>query len=46
MRDLAARHTQWGAPTMVIHDLDRNELYVWLSDSERVKWQEAHAANL
>ncbi len=27
---------------MAIYDLDRNEIYFWLSDTERVKWQEAH----
>lgn len=36
-------YTQWAAPTMAIYDLDRNEIYFWLSDTERVKWQTAHA---
>jgi uncharacterized glyoxalase superfamily protein PhnB len=35
--------TQWGAPTLVIHDLDRNELYFWLSDTERAKLLVAQA---
>jgi len=25
----------WGEPTIVIHDLDGNELFFWLSESER-----------
>jgi catechol 2,3-dioxygenase-like lactoylglutathione lyase family enzyme len=25
----------WGAPTLVIHDLDDNELFIWLPESER-----------
>ena len=25
---------QWGRPTLVIRDLDENELFVWLSESE------------
>lgn len=40
---ISAIYTQWGAPTLVIFDPDRNELFFWLSDAERVKWQEAHA---
>lgn len=40
-KGIPAEYTHWGAPTMVIHDLDRNEIYIWLSDVERVKWQEA-----
>jgi catechol 2,3-dioxygenase-like lactoylglutathione lyase family enzyme len=27
--------TRWGEPTLVIRDLDENELFVWLPDSER-----------
>jgi catechol 2,3-dioxygenase-like lactoylglutathione lyase family enzyme len=26
---------QWGAPTLVIRDLDENELFFWLPESER-----------
>lgn len=26
---------QWGNPTLVIHDLDENELFFWLPESER-----------
>ena len=40
---VAATYTHWGAPTLVIADLDHNELFFWLSDAERVKWQHAHA---
>jgi catechol 2,3-dioxygenase-like lactoylglutathione lyase family enzyme len=28
----------WGAPTLVIHDLDQNELFFWLPESERDTW--------
>ena len=28
----------WGAPTVVIHDLDENELFFWLPESERDTW--------
>jgi hypothetical protein len=28
---------QWGEPTVVIHDLDGNEIFFWLSKSEREK---------
>jgi catechol 2,3-dioxygenase-like lactoylglutathione lyase family enzyme len=24
----------WGAPTLVIHDVDENELFVWLNENE------------
>jgi len=44
-RGIAATYTHWGAPTLVIHDLDRNELFFWLSDAERVKWREANEPN-
>lgn len=40
---ISAQYRHWGAPTMAIYDLDRNEIYFWLSDSERLKWQHAHA---
>jgi catechol 2,3-dioxygenase-like lactoylglutathione lyase family enzyme len=26
---------QWGAPTLVIRDLDGNELFIWLPESDR-----------
>ena len=42
-KGISATYTHWGAPTMVVFDLDRNELFFWLSDDERVKWQQAHA---
>ncbi len=35
-------YTHWGEPTLVILDLDENELFFWLSDAERVKWREAN----
>ena len=30
---------QWGAPTLVIRDLDENELFFWLPESERADLQ-------
>lgn len=27
---------QWGAPTVVVHDMDRNELFFWLTEKERL----------
>lgn len=39
---ISMTYTQWGQPTAVITDLDQNELYIWLSDRERSKWQAAH----
>ncbi|HTQ98499.1 MAG TPA: glyoxalase superfamily protein [Candidatus Acidoferrum sp.] len=40
---IAAEYTHWGAPTLIIFDLDKNELFFWLSDAERAKWQQQHA---
>jgi len=40
---ILAKYTHWGAPTMAIIDLDGNELFFWLSDSERARWQQTHA---
>jgi hypothetical protein len=34
----------WGAPTLVIRDLDGNELFVWYPESERASL-EAELAN-
>ena len=34
----------WGAPTLVIRDLDENELFIWLPESERAALQ-AQLAN-
>jgi catechol 2,3-dioxygenase-like lactoylglutathione lyase family enzyme len=44
-----ARHVQskgiptsvihWGAPTIVMVDLDQNEFFFWLPEAERVKWE-------
>lgn len=41
-KGISATYTHWGAATMAIYDLDRNEIFIWLSDAERAKWQEAH----
>jgi catechol 2,3-dioxygenase-like lactoylglutathione lyase family enzyme len=35
---------EWGAPTLVIHDLDENELFFWLPEGELAKLQ-AELAN-
>jgi catechol 2,3-dioxygenase-like lactoylglutathione lyase family enzyme len=39
-RHLSERHIKttvirWGAPTLVIRDVDENELFIWLPESER-----------
>jgi len=44
-KGISTTYTHWGAPTMVLFDLDRNELFFWLSDAERAKWQEAQAGS-
>lgn len=41
-RRVSTAATDWGAPTMVIFDLDQNEIFFWLSDEERARRQEAH----
>jgi catechol 2,3-dioxygenase-like lactoylglutathione lyase family enzyme len=35
-------YTHWGAPTLVISDVDKNELYFWLPEAESARWMEAH----
>ena len=42
-KGISATYTHWGEPTMAIHDLDRNEIFIWLSDTERARWQASHA---
>ena len=42
-KGIAATYTEWGAPTVAILDSDGNEIFLWLSDAERVKWQKTHA---
>lgn len=42
-KGITTSYTHWGAPTMVISDPDRNELFFWLAEAQRVKWQESHA---
>jgi catechol 2,3-dioxygenase-like lactoylglutathione lyase family enzyme len=32
-------HTRWGGPTLVISDLDGNELFFWLPESEHPTWR-------
>src|SRR5262245_3893947 len=29
-KGISAEYTHWGAPTMAIYDLDRNEIFFWL----------------
>jgi catechol 2,3-dioxygenase-like lactoylglutathione lyase family enzyme len=36
-KGISPAYTHWGEPTMVVSDLDNNELYFWLCDSERAK---------
>ena len=43
---ISTTYTHCGEPTMALFDLDRNELFFWLSDAERAKWQEAHAGEI
>lgn len=40
--EIHATYTEWGAPTLAILDRDGNEIFFWLSDAERVRWQRAH----
>lgn len=39
-KGISPTYTHWGEPTLVIHDLDRNELFFWLSDEERAKMRQ------
>jgi len=41
-KGISIAYTHWGAPTIVIYDLDRNELFFWVPESEHAKWREAH----
>ena len=41
-KGIEAVYTYWGAPTLAILDLDGNEIFFWLSDAERARWQAAH----
>lgn len=36
--------TQWGNPTLAMTDMDHNEYYFWLPDSQRASWLAALAA--
>lgn len=42
-KGITAEYREWGAPTLAIYDQDRNEIYFWLSDAERMKWRAAQA---
>jgi catechol 2,3-dioxygenase-like lactoylglutathione lyase family enzyme len=33
---------RWGAPTLVVHDLDRNELFFWLPENDRPNLEARH----
>jgi hypothetical protein len=37
-KGVSASATHWGGPTIVMADLDQNELFFWLPHSERTKW--------
>lgn len=41
-RGICPAYTHWGAPTLVLFDLDRNELFFWLSDAQRALWQQTN----
>lgn len=43
-KGISITNTHWGAPTVVITDLDGNELFLWLPESEHAKWREVHSA--
>lgn len=36
-KSIKATAFHWGGPTLVIHDLDQNELFLWLPENERAK---------
>jgi catechol 2,3-dioxygenase-like lactoylglutathione lyase family enzyme len=36
-KGIATTVTRWGAPTLVIQDLDQNELFIWLPEKERAQ---------
>ncbi len=38
-------YAHWGEPTAVITDLDRNEIFIWLSDAERARWKPTPGAH-
>ena len=44
-KGISPAYTHWGAPTLVLFDLDRNELFFWLSDTERARWQQTHGGD-
>ena len=39
-KGISPAYEHWGAPTMVVVDQDKNELFFWLSDAERAKWED------
>lgn len=43
-KGIKTRVVEWGAPTLVIRDLDGNELFFWLPESERASLK-AEVAN-
>ena len=38
-RHIATTVLHWGAPTLAIHDIDANEIFIWLPESERASLQ-------
>lgn len=36
---------EWGAPTWIIHDLDRNELFLWLPEEDRDRFDAQISGN-
>ena len=40
-RGISIGHLHWGGPTIVMTDLDGNELFVWVPESEHPKWRDA-----
>ena len=43
MKAIKTTTIDWGAPTLVIHDQDQNELFLWLPESHRAKLETAFA---
>jgi catechol 2,3-dioxygenase-like lactoylglutathione lyase family enzyme len=39
-KGISPAYEHWGAPTMVVVDQDQNELFFWLSDTVRAKWED------
>jgi len=43
-RNIKTSVTHWGAPTLIVHDLDQNEFFFWLPEGERADLEARLAA--